>query len=549
MQYPNDAETVALAHYWAGESYSAEGEWAKAQGQYQSFFGKPGAKQSPYYSKGRYGLGYAFFNQKMYDKALPQFREFVETADKSKPFYNSGLLRLADCYYTQKDYGKAIQNYDRAIKERNPESDYALYQLALCQSAQGQLAEAEQTLNRLTTTYPSSRFRDEASYQRAQLALDQGRYQEAVTQFSEVIRTNPNSTTAPFAFLKRGVAYSNLKEYDKASADYKKILNDYPGNGAAENAIVGLQESLTNEGKSEEFPDYLAQYKKANPESGSTEGLEFDAAKGLYFSQKYQKAVTELESYVKSYPESNLKGEAYFYIGEAYYRLNDRLKAIESHEMVVKDGRSNYVTRALQRLGEMENTGGNYEKSLAYYRRLNALSRNRKEQINSMVGQMESYFEMGKMDSALVLAEEVLKLPNVTLDAQNKATLYRGKIAYANGDTEKATDDFLTTLNTAKDVNGAEAQYLMGEVLFKKKEYRQSLDALFKLNEDFAQFQRWKDKAFLLIADNFIAMGENYQATATLNSIISASPDKKTKDAAKAKLDALKGVESKETLE
>jgi TolA-binding protein len=421
--------------------------------------------------------------------------------------------------------------------------------MALCQYAQGGLTEAEQTLARLNATYPASRFRDESSYQRAQIALDQGRYQDAVTQFTDVIRQNPNGTTAPFAYLKRGVAYSNLKEYDKASADYKKILNDYPGNAASNNAIEGLRESLTNEGKIEEFSDYLAQYKKANPESGSTEGLEFDAAKGLYFNQKYQKAVTSLESYVKSYPGSNLNGEAYFYMGEAYYRLNDRLKAIESHELVVKDGRSNYVTRSLQRLGEMENTGGNYEKSIAYYRKLNTQSRNRKEQINSMVGLMENYFEMGKLDSAGALADEVLKLPNVTLDAQNKATLFRGKISYANGDMDKATDDFLTTLNTAKDVNGAEAQYLTAEILFKKKEYNQSINTLYELNKDFSQFQRWKDKAFLLIADNFIAMGNTYQATATLNSIISESPDKKTKDAAKAKLDSIKGGESKETVE
>jgi hypothetical protein len=50
---------------------------------------------------------------------------------------------------------------------------------------------------------------------------------------------------------------------------------------------VGLQESLNAEGKTEEFYEYLSKYKAANPDAGSTEGLEFEAAKGLYFSQKY----------------------------------------------------------------------------------------------------------------------------------------------------------------------------------------------------------------------------------------------------------------------
>jgi len=143
------------------------------------------------------------------------------------------------------------------------------------------------------------------------------------------------------------------------------------------------------------------------------------------------------------------------------------------------------------------------------------------------------------LDSAAAMSEQVLATPNAPLDAQNRATLFRGKIALAQGDERRAEDEFVATLNSARDVNGAEAQYLLATMQFKRKEYRQSLNTLYELNKNFAQYQRWKDRAFLLIADNFVGLDDQYQATATLNSIIAESPDVKTKDAAKAKLEAL----------
>ena len=307
---------------------------------------------------------------------------------------------------------------------------------------------------------------------------------------------------------------------------------------------MGLQTSLTEQGNSDEFGEYLAKYKQINPSSGSTEGLEFENAKGLYFNTKYAKAAPALEAFVKSYPQNSQVTEAQFYIGESYYRLNDREKALEAHRAVVQDGRSAFLMRSLQRMGEMTHTGGDFPESNRFFGQMLKQARNKKEQAAALAGLMENYFDLGKFDSSAILADQILGQENPPLDQQNKATLFRGKVAMAQNDYSRATDEFLATLNTAKDASGAEAQYLLGEVLYKEKKNRESLDALYKLNQNFPQYQRWKDRGFLLIADNFIALGDKYQATATLNSIIAESPDKKTKDAAKTRLDALKNGEA-----
>ncbi|MCH8318846.1 MAG: hypothetical protein IIA88_10200, partial [Bacteroidetes bacterium] len=139
-----------------------------------------------------------------------------------------------------------------------------------------------------------------------------------------------------------------------------------------------------------------------------------------------------------------------------------------------------------------------------------------------------------KFDRVEMYANEILSRGNVS--NRNKAMLYLGKAAYASGDHLKATDEFVNTLNTAKDANGAEAQYLLSELLYNDGNYKQSLETLFDLNQNFANYTEWIDKAFLLIADNYIVQDELFQAKATLNSIIEKSTSKETVEAAKTKL-------------
>jgi predicted negative regulator of RcsB-dependent stress response len=77
--------------------------------------------------------------------------------------------------------------------------------------------------------------------------------------------------------------------------------------------------------------------------------------------------------------------------------------------------------------------------------------------------------------------------------------------------------------------------------LFRQKKYKESVATLLKFNENFAEFEYWKGKAFLLVADNNIAQDELAQAKAVLNSIIENSSDQTITTEAKQKLAGLEG--------
>jgi tetratricopeptide (TPR) repeat protein len=216
--------------------------------------------------------------------------------------------------------------------------------------------------------------------------------------------------------------------------------------------------------------------------------------------------------------------------------LNDTGNAIKFYQQVISEKKSQFAPRAISRMAELELTAKNYSSAVNYYLQSLANARNKRDQFTAWTGLMDAYYGQSKYDSVVYFADQIVNTGNATLSAQNKAMLYRGKVAFAQGNYDKAVDEFLKTLNSAQDENGAEAQYLMGEAQFKQKQYKQSLETLFQLNKNFAAYEKWRGKGFLLIADNYVALNELFQAKATLNSIIENAPDKELVTTARAKL-------------
>ncbi|HTE33167.1 MAG TPA: tetratricopeptide repeat protein, partial [Chryseolinea sp.] len=95
------------------------------------------------------------------------------------------------------------------------------------------------------------------------------------------------------------------------------------------------------------------------------------------------------------------------------------------------------------------------------------------------------------------------------------------------------------TLNAARDEYGAEAKYLLAQIFHQQKDYKQCYETLVSLNNDFASYEDWVGKSYLLLADNFIAMEDLFQAKATLQSLIDNFPQQQVKDEARKKLTAI----------
>jgi len=535
LEFPINKDYVALANFWSAEAYSIGKHYEDAIANYTRVIGVESPAGQELTIKSRYGLGYAYFNQQVYDKALVNFREFVSKGTKDAN-YVDGLIRLADCYYGDKQYNEALTFYNKARTLGSPDNDYVLLQSGVIYGIQRKYTESKNQFVDLARAYPKSQYRDEAMFQQAQFEIEQGNYQAAVDGLSQMIRGGSNSGFLPYAYMRRGASYFNLKQYDKTIGDYTAVIQQFPSHPVAQEALLPLQEALTLAGRSSDFEKYLAQFKRANPDNKGLESIDFETAKNIYFDQQYQKAITSLTTFLSTYPQTSKEQEAKYYIAESHYRLRDYSKALPIYRELSDDNTFNMASKTVSRVAEIEFRQGQYENAVNSFRKVERAAANKRDQYIAWSGMMESFYLLAQYDSADVYARIILERGNVNAGAQNKASLYLGKTAMARGDFETAKDEFLNTLNAARDESGAEAKYLLAQIFYQKKEHKQAYETLISLNNDFSSYQDWVGKSFMLLADNFVAMDDLFQAKGTLQSLIDHFPVPAVKEEARRKL-------------
>jgi TolA-binding protein len=539
QSYPYSKELLAEAQFWQGEIYSVQGNLSDAKVGYAAAL-KNLPRTSSFALKAHYGLGYAYFNTKVYDKAAENFQAYLDGLGSTKAQNGEdALLRLGDCQYVQKKFEQAATTFLQAIKEGNSGADYAYFQLAAVFNYQNKNDAAQEKLSQLIQSFPTSLYLEEALYERGQIYLEELRYPEAVKAFSELISNKPNTPLLPFALEGRAVANFSQQRYAETVADYKLILDNHPSSTNAETALKGLQEALALQENSEEFGEYLQAYKKANPDAGTVQALEYESAKNLYFSNKFQQAAKAFENYLRAYPEAGQKSEALYFTADSYLQVGEESKALDVYILLEKESPSPYRVKALQQLGKLALAKENFSDVLKYLVPLAQQTRSKLEEAEVIQGIMSAHFGLENYAEAIISADQLITLGDVMPGMVSKARLVKGKSQRALGKNGEAEDSFGFLIQEYSTEEAAEALLLLAQRYQEKGDYLGSNELIFEYSEGFAGFDYWYGSLFLLLADNFIQLDEEFQAKATLQSILDQSTNAAVKEKAAAVLKTL----------
>lgn len=537
LKFPLSKNFVIKANYWKGEAYSVGLKYQEAVNAYAALFRADRAGTSDEYLPARYGIGYAYFNLREYGKALNHFKFYTDkTTGQNSQKHRDALVRLGDSYYATKEYQKSLDTFDKVISFNPKEADYCYFRKGVVYGILGNMEAANSSFDKVIRDFPDSRHMGNTLYQKAQFNFENGSYTFAINVYDKLISNYPESTYIPFALQSRAIAASNLKKFSSAEQDYKMIIEKYPSHEIANSAVLGLQEVLQRTGHTDQFSDYLAMYRNANPESDKLESIEFEAAKSLYFNQNYLGAISAFDRFLQSYPGTAFKTETIYLKADAYARSEQPLQALDSYYLIVGDLGFNRHSRVVQRIAEIELSTENYEKSIPQFEQLEKIANSKKEQVSAWSGLMYANYEIAKFDKAIEYGNLIIDKGQVTLNAKNEALLLIGKSHLALGQKSEARNYFEQTVESAKDENGAEALYLIAELLYENSLYQESIDRLFELNGNYSMYELWLGKSFILIADNYLAMGEDFQAKATYQSVIENSPIDEIVDEAELKL-------------
>ena len=540
------ANYTQKANLWIAEAYSIGRKYETALPFYNEAINAGELSDPSDYLRASYGRGYALFNTAAYAKALIDFKRYVDRSDENSNAYGDALVRLADCYYVKKDYVSAINYFGSAIRSNVNEKDYAYYQAGVIYGIQDDTDKALNYLNRVINVYKNSAFYDDALFERGLIQVRGEKYQDALTSFDQLIREKARSPYVAFALERSAVANFNLGNYQETVRLYRSFIDNYPNNPGISDALIGLQESMRLNGSDAEFDRILADFRDKNPDISGLETVEFESLKGLYNNQQYPKAARGFVGFLSAYPNDFNTNEVKYLLAESLFRMDEVDSSLNLYYELYKEGGETRIHRITERIADIEFAKLNYDVSNKYYLQLSNVAVSNNQKLRAWLGVMNGYFTMGRYDSALIYIDLLLDNGGGRNDFIVAATLKKGLTLLSLGQFDNALLNFEKTTELAKDRNGAEAQYYIGLILHQQKDYKSSNEALYKIPEQYGMYSEWLDKGFLLVAENFIAEMEYFQAKATLQSIIDHSQDPNTSQIATERLEWVSAEESKE---
>lgn len=541
-----DPVITARATFWKAESDFNLNRLREALIGYREFAGMSGAKGTPEMENLDYNIAYAYFKQKEYTQAIEYFNRFANNADKDKARRNDAYTRLGDTYFVTSKYWPAMESYDKAIQMNLGNTDYAAYQKAISYGFVGRNDSKIQELGSFANRYPRSSYRDDALYELGNTYLAMENTSQAIETYNRLIRDIPGSAFVPQAILKQGLIYYNGNQNDKALERFKKVVADYPNTPESMQAVSSARLVYIDLGRTDEYAKWVRNVDFVEVSDADLDNTTFESAEKQYLENNTAAASTSFANYIKNFPNGLHSLKANFYLAQIYFRDGKKDDAIKHYRFVVEKPRGEFSEQALARLSQIYLEKRNYKDALPLLSRLENEADFAQNVIYAQSNLMKSHYELKDHNKAVSYAEKVLATPSIENNVKSDAQIIIARSAMETGNETKAKNAYAEVLKIAKGELAAEALYY--DAYFKNKagNFQASNESVQKLAKDYSAFKYYGAKGLVLMAKNFYALKDAYQATYILDNVITnfkEFPDVVSE--AQAELNRIKAMEAR----
>jgi len=519
-EYKQDKLTSAKALFWKAEALAALGQNDRAIEAYKQHVLATNADRTDVYSLAHYGLAYSYFDQQKEVNAIAWFLKFINVERSDALRINDTYLRIADCYYVQKNTGKAIAYYTKAIAMAGQESDYALFQVAMCYGLQGKSRSKISKLKSLLNTYPDSEFAVDSKYGIAETHLFSNDPNAAISWFDRVVNEHPNSRYAGRSILNKGLVYYNRNEDEVALSLFKQVANNYSGTSEASEALGKIQKIYVEGGNVRQFEDYLSNNSFPDASTGSLDTAYYESAQLMYQRGETVSAKEEFAKYLRKFPNGYFALDAHYFKAEIALELKKYDEALMDFNRVLEYARTSYTERALVAAAQIQAYKEEFELAQLKYAKLEEIAERTENKLEARIGLMRTHFKLEEFENSDRYALKILNSERVEKSVKDEAFLTSAKCALGINDLDLAMIRFRETVAQAQNRVGAEAKYNIAVIYFQQYDFEKTQNTIFELINEFANYPSWVGRSFLLLADNYVKQEDYFQAKLTLQNVL-----------------------------
>ena len=543
---PRDAKFTARATFWKGETEYVLDNFSEALLTFQQFLGYPEAKQTPEYKNSQYHIGYTQFKLKQYEQAATSFQKYIETAKEDKVRLNDSYLRMGDSYFVTAKYWPAMEAYNKSIEMKGVDADYASFQKALSYGFVNRTDKKIEDLNVFLKAFPKSQYRDDALFELGNTYTNDNKTDLAIKTYDQLISEFKNGSFAAKAILRQGLIYYNDSKPQLAITKLKKVAADFPRTPEAMEAVTTARQIYVDTGNVSDYADWVKTLDYVEVSDADLDNTLYESAEKQYLQNNAKGAITGFSSYVSKFPNGIHALKSNFYLAQLYFADGLETNAIPHYEFVVSKPRSEFTEQSLARLTEIYLKKKDYAKAIPALKRLEIEADFPQNITFAQSNLMKSYYEQKEYVNAVLYAEKVLANPKVDDRIKSDAQMIVARSAIKTNDEAKAKIAYAKLQLIAKGELAAEALYY--DAYFKNKEgkFEPSNTAIQKLAKDYSGYKYFGAKGLVLMAKNFYALKDSFQATYILESVIKNFADyADVVEEAQKELDLIKAEESK----
>ncbi|MEO8234501.1 MAG: tetratricopeptide repeat protein [Flavobacterium sp.] len=540
-----DPKFSARGTFWKAETEYVLEDFTNALLSFKQFLGYPEAKETTEFSNVNYNMAYCHFKLKEYEQAGDFFQKYIEVSKDDKTRLTDAYLRLGDSRFVTTKYSSALEAYDKAIVLKTVDADYAAYQKAICYGFMGKNDKKIADFNQFLKTYPNSQYRDDALFELANTYTAQNETTSSIKTYDQLIAENSNGSYAAKAILRQGLIYYNADKDEQALTKFKKVVADFPKSEEALEAVKTARLIYVDNGKVDEYATWVKSLDFVEISDADLDNDSWEAAEKQYLQGNTKQAITNLSSYIKTFPNGIRILKANFYLAESYFK-EESANSIPSYEFVISKSRNEYTEQSLSRLCQIFLRNTNYAKAIPVLLRLESEADFPQNKTYAQANLMKSYYTQKDYANSVIYAEKVLENPKTEDKIKSDAQIIVARSAIKVGDEAKAKIAYAKLQKIAKGELAAEA--LFYDAYFKNaaSQFEESNKAVQKLAKDYSGYKYFGAKGLVVMAKNFYGLKDSFQATYILESVIKNFTDyADVVEEAKKELDLIKIEEAK----
>lgn len=510
----------AKATFWKAESNFNLNNYQSALNGYKKFKTLPSANRVAAWKDIDYNIGYAYFKMKEYANAIGAFASYTTQESNDKVKKNDGYLRLGDSYFVTSDYWKAMESYNSALEITGVKNDYAYFQKAISYGFVGKNDRKIEELNGFLKQFQNSIYRDDAYYELGNTYIAEGNSSAGLKAYGDLISQIPSSSFVSRSLLKQGLVYYNNDQPDDALGKFKKVVADYPNTEESQQAVQTARIIYVDLGRTNEYAAWVKNLDFVDVSNADIDNTTYEAAEKKFVENNEKAARKGFENYLQQFPNGLNALESHFYLAQIQFKNGEKTASIPHYKYVISQPRSAYTERALARLSQVYLENKEYVAAVPVLKRLETEADFPQNIVFAQSNLMKAYYNQNNYDQTVAYAEKVLANERIENNVKSDAQLFIARSAMKTGDENRAKKAYDEVRKIASGALAAEALYYDAYFKRKAENYEASNTAVQELAKSYSSYKMYGAKGLVLMAKNFYDLGDAYQATYILDTVI-----------------------------